>query len=56
MGYYSQDFTALDMDMVVWDSLHEMTDTITDQEVYRIAAQFLLTGESLKNPIHLLSE
>lgn len=56
VGYYSQDFNALDMDMTVWDSLHEMSDSISDQEVYRVAAQFLLTGDLLKNPIHFLSE
>lgn len=54
--YYSQDFNALDMDMIVRDSLHEMSDAIKDQDVYRIAAQFLLTGDILQNPIHFLSE
>ncbi len=56
VGYYSQDFNALDMDMTVRDSLHAMSDAIKDQEVYRVAAQFLLTGDLLKNPIHFLSE
>ncbi|MBP7061506.1 hypothetical protein KA037_04650 [Patescibacteria group bacterium] len=56
VGYYSQDFNALDMDMIVRDSLHEMSDEIKDQDVYRIASQFLLTGDLLKNPIHYLSE
>jgi hypothetical protein len=44
------------MDMIVRDSLHEMSDAIKDQDVYRIAAQFLLTGDILQNPIHFLSE
>lgn len=44
------------MDMTVRDSLHAMSDAIKDQEVYRVAAQFLLTGDLLKNPIHFLSE
>jgi len=56
VGYYSQDFNALDMDMIVRDSLHAMSDAIKDQDVYRVAAQFLLTGDLLKNPIHFLSE
>lgn len=56
VGYYSQDFNALDMDMTVRDSLHAMSDAIKDQDVYRVAAQFLLTGDLLKNPIHFLSE
>jgi hypothetical protein len=44
------------MDMIVRDALHEMSDEIRDQDVYRVAAQFLLTGDLLKNPIHYLSE
>ncbi|USN54639.1 MAG: hypothetical protein H6765_09160 [Candidatus Peribacteria bacterium] len=56
VGYYSQDFNALDMNMVVWDALHEVTNEATDQEVYRAAAQFLLRGELLKTTIGLLSE
>ena len=56
VGYYSQDFNALDMDMVVWDALHEITNEATDQEVYRAAAQFLLRGELLKSKIRYLSE
>ena len=43
VGYYSQDFNALDMQMSVWDSLHEMSNEVTDQQVYKVAAQFLLT-------------
>ncbi len=56
IGYYSQDFDALDMNMTVWDSLHSVTDNCTDQEVYKTAAQFLLTGDLLKNPTYALSE
>lgn len=54
--YYSQDFNALDMNMVVWDSLHDASDEVTDQTVYRTAAQFLLTGSLLKSKIATLSE
>ncbi|MBP6911086.1 ABC-F family ATP-binding cassette domain-containing protein [Patescibacteria group bacterium] len=56
VGYYSQDFNALDMQMTVWDALHEMSNEVTDQEVFRTAAQFLLTGDLLKQPIESLSE
>ncbi len=56
VGYYSQDFNALDMDMVVRDALHEVSNEVTDQEVYRAASRFLLTGELLKQPIYTLSE
>jgi len=56
LWYYSQDFDALDMGMLVWDALHEVSNSVTDQEVYRVASRFLLTGELLKNPIVSLSE
>ena len=56
LGYYSQDFEALDMTMTVWDSLHSVSNEVTDQEVYRIASRFLLTGEVLKSPVIALSE
>lgn len=56
IGYYSQDFDALDMDMSVWEALQEVTNEATDQEIFRTAAQFLLTSDLLKNPIWSLSE
>ena len=56
IGYYSQDFDALDMNMTVWDSLHSATSECTDQDVYKVAAQFLLIGDLLKNPVYALSE
>ena len=56
VGYYSQDFNALDMDMTVRDALHEVSNEVTDQEVYKVAAGFLLTGALLKNKIGYLSE
>ena len=43
VGYYSQDFNALDMDMIVRDALHEMSNAVTDQEVYKVASALLLT-------------
>lgn len=54
--YYSQDFNALDIDMIVRDSLHEVAEEATDQDIYRTAAQFLLTSNLLKNTIGSLSE
>ena len=56
VGYYSQDFNALDMNMLVRDSLHEVAEEATDQDIYRVAAQFLLTSNLLKNTIGSLSE
>lgn len=56
VGYYSQDFNALDMSKIVWDDLREVAGDTTDQEIYRVASQFLLTGGLLKNNIGSLSE
>ena len=56
IGYYSQDFAALDMDMTVRDALHEVSNEVTDQQVFKAASMMLLTGDLLKNPIHSLSE
>lgn len=56
VGYYSQDFTALNMEMLVRDSLHEIAGDTSDQDIFRVAAQFLLTGGLLKNTIGSLSE
>ena len=56
VGYYSQDFDALDMSMNVRDALEEVAEETSDQDIYRVAAQFLLTKELLKNPIGSLSE
>lgn len=54
--YYSQDFNALDMNMIVRDALREIAWNTSDQDIYRVAAKFLLTGNLLKNTIGLLSE
>ena len=56
VGYYSQDFDALDMNMNVRDTLEEIVEEASDQDIYRVAAQFLLTKELLKNTIGSLSE
>ncbi len=56
VGYYSQDFNALDMNMKVWDALHEVNAELTDEQVYKTAAWFLLRGDLLKNTIGSLSE
>lgn len=56
VAYYSQDFNALDMSMDVWDSLHAVSNEVTDQEIYRVASMFLLKGALLKNSVASLSE
>ena len=42
--------------MTAWDALHEMSNAVTDQEVYKVASALLLTGEVLKSPIYCMSE
>jgi len=56
VGYYSQDFNALDMEMTAWDALHEVINEATDQDVFKAGAQFLLKWEPLKSKIKYLSE
>ncbi len=56
VGYYSQDFNALDMSMTVRDALHEVTNEARDEDVFRAAAQFLISSDLLKNKIISLSE
>lgn len=53
--YYSQDFDALDMSMSVWDSLHEMSNEVTNQEVYDTAGRFML-AKLIKSKVGALSE
>ncbi|MEI8092392.1 MAG: hypothetical protein WCG98_09850 [bacterium] len=42
--------------MTVWDNLQQIAGDTSDQDIYRVAAQFLLTKEVLKNTIGSLSE
>jgi len=44
------------MSMNVREALEEVAIEATDEDIYRVAAQFLLTGELLKNIIGSLSE
>jgi len=54
--YYSQDFEALDMNMNVRDTLEAVAEEASDQDIYRVAAQFLLTKNLLQNSVGSLSE
>lgn len=56
VGYYSQDFDALDMEKTVRDTLEEVAEETSDQDIFRVAAQFLLTKNLLKNTVGSLSE
>lgn len=56
VGYYSQDFDALDMNINVRDTLEKSAREASDQDIFRVAAQFLLTRDIFKNNVGSLSE
>jgi len=57
VGYYSQDFSTLDYDQTVFDSLKSVLTAGTDiQDMRSIAAGFLITGELMGLKISHLSE
>ncbi len=56
VGYYRQDFSGLDFDMTVYDSLGEMMDIPDVKDIYSTGAQFLLTADIIKNKVGSLSE
>ena len=57
VGYYSQDFSNLDFDQTVFDSLNSVRIEGTDEQTMRsIAAGFLITGNLMGHRISDLSE
>ena len=56
VGYYSQDFATLDPNMQVRDALVDASVWFIDQDIYRVASQFMLTWALLKSNIWSLSE
>lgn len=57
VGYYSQDFSTLDYEQTVFDSLESvMADGYDVQEMRSIAAGFLITGELMGRRVAELSE
>jgi len=56
VGYYSQDFSTLDFEEKVFDSLKNAGDGWSEQEIRSIAAGFLITGELMGHKIGDLSE
>ncbi|PKL72726.1 hypothetical protein CVV26_00475 [Candidatus Kuenenbacteria bacterium HGW-Kuenenbacteria-1] len=57
VGYYSQDFTNLNFNDTVFDSLESILKTGTDeQEMRSIAAGFLITGDLMGHKVSHLSE
>ncbi|MFH1286412.1 MAG: ATP-binding cassette domain-containing protein [Candidatus Magasanikbacteria bacterium] len=56
VGYYRQDFSGLDFEKTVYESLSEMMDVPDNQVIYATGAGFLLTSELMKNTVGALSE
>lgn len=57
IGYYSQDFSNLDHNQTVFDSLKEAAfDIETEQDLRSLAAGFLLSGSLMANKVGALSE
>ncbi len=57
VGYYSQDFSTLNFEDTVFDSLKNvMADGYDIQDMRSIAAGFLITGELMGNKVGHLSE
>lgn len=57
IGYYSQDFSALDFEETVFDSLMNVrAGDIDEQQMRSIAAGFLITGNLMPHKVSYLSE
>lgn len=56
VGYYRQDFSGLDFNKTVFDSLAEMMGMPDNQTIYATGAEFLLTHELMRNTVGSLSE
>ena len=57
VGYYSQDFSTLDFDDTVFNSLRSVVaDGIDEQQLRSVAAGFLITGDLMEHKIAALSE
>lgn len=56
VGYYRQDFSTLNFEDTVYDSLLAVAKDNTEQNIRSTAAGFLITGEFVNNKIGSLSE
>ncbi len=56
IGYYRQDFSGLNMDGTVYESLSDVMKSGSEQQLRSVAAQFFLTSDLLKNKVESLSE
>ncbi|MFA5886908.1 MAG: ATP-binding cassette domain-containing protein [Patescibacteria group bacterium] len=56
VGYYSQDFSTLNFEEIVFDSLKNIADGLDEPEIRSIAAGFLIAGDLMGHKIADLSE
>ncbi|MDP2641602.1 MAG: ABC-F family ATP-binding cassette domain-containing protein [Candidatus Yanofskybacteria bacterium] len=56
VGCYTQDFSTLNLNDTVYDSLSSVARDSTEQEIRSTAAGFLLTSDFIHSPISSLSE
>lgn len=56
VGYYRQDFSTLNFDDTVYQSLQSVSKGLDEEEIRSIAAGFLLTGEIIRTRVGSLSE
>ena len=56
LGYYRQDFSTLDFNSTIYDSLTSVMEKFDEQEMRSTAASFLITGEMIHTKIGNLSE
>ena len=56
VGYYRQDFSGLNFDETAYASLEGVMDMPDNETIRRVAARFLLTGDTLATPVGALSE
>jgi ATP-binding cassette subfamily F protein 3 len=56
VGYYRQDFSGLDFDRTAYEVLAEVMEQESNERLREVAAQFLLTGDLLRNLVGSLSE
>ncbi|MFA5080462.1 MAG: ABC-F family ATP-binding cassette domain-containing protein [Candidatus Paceibacterota bacterium] len=56
IGYYRQDFSTLNFDDTVFDSLLKVARNLNEEQMRSIAAGFLITGDLMSSRIGSLSE
>ncbi len=56
IGYYRQDFSTLNFEDTVHESLTEVSKKVTEETMRGVAAGFLITGDIMRNKIGDLSE